>query len=104
MNAEPKLTPAQREANLIATVRIALQELRGSDYRTRRRGVMFVATILGHRMGPEQLLEQAWGTVGECANCGQVGKAPKVGDSIEGRATSTFCPASRVKLSEETAV
>ncbi len=88
-------TPEQQETNLLATVRLALDELRGTDYRTRRRGVMFVATILGHRMGADQLREQSWGTVGQCANCGCIGKASRVGDSIEGRATSTVCPASR---------
>ena len=90
------LTAAEKEVNLTAAVCVALAELRGADYRTRRRGVMFIATILGHRMGVPQLREQPWGIVGECANCGQVAKASRNGDVIEGRATFTFCPANRL--------
>ncbi len=90
------LTAAQREANLLATVRLTLIKLRGPDYPARRRGVMAIASMLGHRMGVEQLREQPWGTVGQCANCGQIAKAPRVGDTIEGRATVTFCPANRL--------
>ena len=89
------LTKQQREENLLSTVRAALAQLRGADYRTRRRGVMYVATVLGHRMGPEALRDQPWGTVGQCPNCGQIAKAPRDGDSIEGRATTTVCPAGR---------
>lgn len=81
--------------DLLSVAKIALAELRGEDYRGRRRGVMFIATLLGHRMGPEQLREQPWGTVGQCENCGQIGKAARVGDAIEGRAVSTLCPANR---------
>jgi hypothetical protein len=91
-----KLTAAQREANLMSTVRFALANLCGADYPARRRGVMAVAAMLGHRMGVEQLRDQPWGTVGQCANCGQIAKAPMVGDTIEGRATFTFCPANRL--------
>ena len=89
-----KLTAAQ-EANLAAAARSTLVEMRGADYGARRRGVMFVASLLGHRMGVEQLREQPWGTVGECANCGQIAKTPRVGDMIDGRATFMLCPANR---------
>lgn len=91
----PPLSQAEREANVLSVVRVALQDLRGADYRTRTRGIMFVATILGHKMGPSQLREQPWGTVGECAHCGQIGKTRRDGDAIEGRAISTICPAGR---------
>jgi len=87
MREEPK------DASLLAVARGALSELRGSDYPTRRRGVMFISTLLGHRMGVPQLREQPWGTVGQCENCGQIAKAARTGDSIEGRATTTVCPA-----------
>lgn len=91
------LSPEQREANLLASVRVVLEELRGSDYKARRRGVIFVGTLLGHRMGVAQLRDQPWGTVGQCENCGQIAKAERSGDAIEGRATSTICPAGRAK-------
>ncbi len=90
-----KLTAAQREANLAAAARSTLVEMRWADYGARRRDVMFVASLLGHRMGVEQLREQPWGTVGECANCGQIAKTPRVGDMIDGRATFMLCPANR---------
>ncbi len=83
----------EADANILATAKLAIEELQGSDYRTRRRGVMFVATLLGHKMGVEELSEEPWGTVGQCANCGQIGKAPREGTTIEGRAVTTLCPA-----------
>lgn len=87
------LTEEQRGKNLLSVVGLALEELRGTTFTIRRRGVMFVATLLGHKMGLEQLNDQAWGTVGQCANCGQIAKAPREGDSIEGRAVQHLCPA-----------
>jgi len=91
-------TPEQAEANLLGTVSIALAELRGEDFRTRRRGIMMVAAVLGHRIGTEQLRDQPWGAVGQCENCGCIGKAPRDGDSLEGRALTTICPAARADL------
>ena len=89
------LTQEQREANLISTAQMALVQLRDADYRTRRRGVMYVATVLGHRMGLQELRDQPWGTVGQCANCGQIAKAPRHAAGIEGRAATTICPSGR---------
>lgn len=84
---------SDRGANLLAIAALSLEQVAGGDYRTRRRGILFVATLLGHKMGPEQLTDQPWGTVGQCANCGQIGKTPREGAVIEGRAISTLCPA-----------
>ncbi len=95
MGQPPALSPAERAANLLSVARLTVGQLVGSTYSTRRRGVMYVATVLGHKMGPEQLREQPWGTVGECANCGQIAKAQRDGDRIEGRAIETICPANR---------
>jgi hypothetical protein len=85
----------QQEKNLLDAARSTLLELRGANYQARRRGVMYVATLLGHKMGPNQLREQSWGTVGQCANCDQVAKTAREVDVIEGRATCTICPAGR---------
>lgn len=90
-----QLTQQEQEANLLSAVRIALDHLQGADYQARRNGVIYIATILGHKLGVKQLRDQTWGTVGQCANCDQIAKAPRVGDSIEGRATYTICPAGR---------
>lgn len=89
------MTTEQQRKNLLAVVSRAIEELRCADFQARRRAVMFVSTMLGHRMGVEQLREQPWGVVGQCANCGQIAKAPREGDTVEGRATTTFCPAVR---------
>jgi hypothetical protein len=83
----------QKKSNLLGIAQATLHELRGADFRVRRRGIMYIATLLGHKLGPEQLRDQAWGTVGECENCGCVGKASHAGPSIDGRATTTFCSA-----------
>jgi len=93
VSAEPVLTQEQKDANVLAVVQIALEELKGAAFDVRRRGVMFIATLLGHRIGREQLRDQEWGVVGQCERCGQVAKAKLDGDSIEGRATNTVCPA-----------
>jgi hypothetical protein len=95
MNPSPELTREQRESNLLDIVRMALAELRGESFSVRRRGLLYVVTLLGHRMTDAQLRDQPWGTVGQCENCGQIAKVARSGDSIEGRATFTVCPAGR---------
>jgi hypothetical protein len=83
----------QRKANVIAVVHHAIKELRGADFQARRRGIVLLAQVLGHHIGLAQVKDQAWGAVGECVNCGQVAKAARDGDTIEGRAIHTICPA-----------
>jgi len=95
MISDPPIPQEKKDENLLAVVSLALVELKGAPFVARHRGVMFIATLLGHKMGVEQLKQQPWGTVGQCANCGQIAKAPRDGDSIEGRATYTICPAGR---------
>jgi hypothetical protein len=91
----PTLSQAEKEANLLAVARLTVRELGGASYPMRRRGVLYVATVLGHTMGPEEVREQPWGSVGACAHCGQIAKAKRDGDGIEGRAVETICPANR---------
>ena len=86
------ISEAQKE-NILRVARLALDELRGAEFHVRRRAVMTVPIVLGHRIGVEDLQDQPWGVVGQCANCGQIAKAPREGDTIEGRAVSTVCPA-----------
>ena len=93
-----ELTLEQREANVLSIVKQALDQLRGESYQVRRRGVIFIATLLGHKLGPGHLRDQPWGVVGQCENCGQVSKTAITGDVIEGRATNTICPANREKM------
>jgi len=92
MAEEQKLTRDQKDANLLATAALTLKELEGSNLQTRRRGIMFIATLLGHKMGVEQLSDQSWGTVGQCDRCSQIGKTAKDGKTIEGRAITSVCP------------
>lgn len=87
------LSKEEKTANLLAVVVGTLAELRGANFQTRRRAIMYVAAVLGHRMKPENLRDQPWGCVGQCENCGQVAKTARDGTIVEGRATFTLCPA-----------
>lgn len=98
MTASAALTPEQRKANVQAVVRHAIADLRGADFQSRRRGVMYIPAFLGHRIGPDSLRDQPYGVVGQCEYCGQIAKAPRSGDGIEGRAVESLCPAAMAKL------
>jgi hypothetical protein len=92
------LSPEQRKANVEAVVRRAIADLRGADFESRRRGVMYIPALLGHRIGPYSLRDQPYGVVGQCEHCGQIAKAPRCGDSIEGRAVENICPAATATI------
>lgn len=86
---------AAKQANLLAIVALALAELRGKDFETRRRAVLYVPSVLGHTMNVDHVRDQPWGVVGQCVNCGQIAKAPLDDDTLDGRAIRTYCPAAR---------
>jgi hypothetical protein len=86
----------QVKSRLLMDARLTILHLKVKSFEQRRSGIIFIAVLLGHDMRPVDVIEQPWGAVCECPNCGQVAKTPREGDAIEGRATTTMCPAFQI--------
>jgi hypothetical protein len=74
-------------------VKMMLAECEGQPYDVRRRFLVVIPVLRGHKMSAAGIRDVDYGTIGQCDICEQVVKVRVDGTSVEGRAVENDCPA-----------
>lgn len=86
--------PDPARANIIhSAVAMMAAEAEGKPFEIRKRFVVLLPTIRGHKYTKESLRETPEFIESTCDICGQLAKATVAGTNVTGRAVDTDCPA-----------